>query len=149
MTTAVPELSTLPKGLVLDGELVAFNSEGAPDWPMLCERVLHGNRSIAAVFVAFDVLRVDGHDVMCITWTDRRSVLEELGVGRWCVRPADVFDDGEALYDAVVSYGLEGVVAKRTNGTYRPGCRGWTRIKNPSYWRRESELAGVGSSRSR
>ena len=30
MTTHVPELETLPRGLVLDGELVAFNNEGAP-----------------------------------------------------------------------------------------------------------------------
>lgn len=28
MTARVPELAALPKGLVLDGELVAFNAEG-------------------------------------------------------------------------------------------------------------------------
>jgi len=43
MSERVPELSTLPKGLVLDGELVAFNDNGAPHWPLLCERILHGN----------------------------------------------------------------------------------------------------------
>lgn len=46
MTTHVPELGCLPRGLLLDGELVAFNEKGAPHWPLLCERVLHGNRSI-------------------------------------------------------------------------------------------------------
>lgn len=55
------------------------------------------------------------------------------------VRRADVFDDGQALFDAVVQHGLEGVVAKRRNGIYRPGHRGWTKIKNPSYWRRAME----------
>jgi hypothetical protein len=29
---------------VLDGELVAFNERGAPHWPLVCERVIHGNR---------------------------------------------------------------------------------------------------------
>jgi magnesium-transporting ATPase (P-type) len=34
-----------------------------PHWPLLCERILHGNRSIPVTFIAFNVLRVDGHDV--------------------------------------------------------------------------------------
>lgn len=34
-------------------------------WPLLCERVLHGNGSIPVTFVTFDVWRLDGHDVMC------------------------------------------------------------------------------------
>ena len=51
-----------------------------------------------------------------------------------------MFDDGEALFDAVVSYGLEGIVAKRRAGLYRSGYRGWTKVKNPANWRRESEI---------
>ena len=47
MVERVPELKQLPRGLVLDGELVAFNNFGAPDWPLLCGRVLHGNHSVA------------------------------------------------------------------------------------------------------
>jgi bifunctional non-homologous end joining protein LigD len=149
MTTHVPELETLPRGLVLDGELVAFNEQAAPHWPRLCERVLHGNRSIPVTFVAFDVLRVDGHNVMCNPWSKRRDVLEELGVERSCVRLSEVFDDGPVLFDAVVAHGLEGVVAKKRDGIYRPGYRGWTKIKNPTYWRRDSELELVGRRRAR
>jgi ATP-dependent DNA ligase len=52
-----------------------------------------------------------------------------------------VYDDGYALFDAVVEHGLEGIVAKRHTGTYRPGFRGWTKVKNLGYWRRESEIA--------
>jgi ATP-dependent DNA ligase len=33
----------------------------------------------------------------------------------------------------------EGVVAKKRNGSYRPGYRGWMKIKNPGYWRRAME----------
>ena len=143
MTNHVPELAVLPRGLVLDGELVAFDEHGAPHWPLLCERVLHGNRSVPVTFVAFDVLRVDGYDLMCNPWTTRRALLQELGVERWCVRLSDVFDDGAALFDAVVEHGLEGVVAKRREGVYRPGYRGWTKVKNPSYWRRESEIQAM------
>ena len=58
MTTHVPELRELSAGLVLDGELVALNESGAPHWPLVCERVLHGNRAVRVTFVAFDLLRV-------------------------------------------------------------------------------------------
>lgn len=51
-----------------------------------------------------------------------------------------MFDDEQALFDAVVEHCLEGVVANRRNGIYRPGYRGWTKIKNPSYWRRVMEV---------
>jgi bifunctional non-homologous end joining protein LigD len=140
MTTHVPELETLHRGLVLDGELVAFNDRGAPHWPLLCG-VLHANRSIPVTFVAFDVLRVDGHDVMCNPWSERRALLDELGVERSCVRLSEVFEDGSVLFDAVVEHGLEGVVAKKRNGLDRPGYRGWTKLKNPACWRRQSESA--------
>jgi ATP-dependent DNA ligase len=51
-----------------------------------------------------------------------------------------VYDDGHALYDAVLEYGLEGIVATRRSGLYRSGYRGWIKVKNPAYWRRESEI---------
>ena len=70
-------------------------------------------------------------------------MLEELGVETGCSRLADVFDDGQVLFDAVCEHGLEGIVAKRRNGLYRPAHRGWVKVKNPDYWRREAELASV------
>ena len=59
------------------------------------------------------------------------------------VRRTDVVDDGHALFDAVVQHRLEGVVAKRRNGIYRPGYRGWTKIKNPGNWRRAMEAESI------
>ena len=58
MTDRVPGLEELPPGLLLDGELVAFNESGAPGRPLLCGRMPHGNPSIAVTFVAFHGLRV-------------------------------------------------------------------------------------------
>ena len=112
MTDRVPELAKIPRGLVLDGELVAFNEHGAPHWPLVCDRVLHGHASIPVTFVAFDVLRVNGHDLTPSPWAARRAVLEELDVETWCSRLTDVFDDGQALFEAVCQHGLEGIVAQ-------------------------------------
>jgi bifunctional non-homologous end joining protein LigD len=140
MSDRVPELRELPSGLVLDGELVAFNEAGAPHWPLVVERVLHGNTAVPVTFVAFDLLRVDGHDVTCNPWGQRRTLLEGIWRECGCARLADVFDDGQTLFGAVVSYGLEEIVAKRRDGVDRSGQRDWMKIKNPSYWRREAEL---------
>jgi ATP-dependent DNA ligase len=43
--------------------------------------------------------------------------------------------------------GLEGFVCKRLDGCYPPGERGWVKVKNPGYWRRESKLAVFAASR--
>jgi ATP-dependent DNA ligase len=42
---------------------------------------------------------------------------------------------------------LEGVVAKRTDSRYRPGERGWIKIKNRNYWRYEMEREANNSRR--
>ena len=58
----------------------------------------------------------------------------------------DTFDDGLALFDAVCERGLEGIVAKWRRASYRPGQRGWIKVKNPLYWRRPHELAAMSRS---
>lgn len=50
------------------------------------------------------------------------------------------FDDGEALFAAVEELGLEGVVANRLDGRYRPRRRDWIKTKNRGYWRYPHEL---------
>jgi bifunctional non-homologous end joining protein LigD len=148
MTDRLPELAELPAGLVLDGEIVAFD-DGVPYFPDIVARVLHGDGSIAVRYAVFDLLRVDGHDLTCNAWSDRRAVLEELELPPLCL-VGDAFDDGAALFQAVCDRGLEGVVAKRRSGRYRPGQRGtWVKVKNPGYWRRESEVEGFRRSHER
>ena len=50
MGPLVPELQNLPKGLVLDGELVAWKGR-EPYFPALCRRVLNGDTSIRVSYV--------------------------------------------------------------------------------------------------
>jgi hypothetical protein len=110
-------LHDLPPGLVLDGELVAFNEDGAPHWPLVVERVLRGNTAVPITFVAFDLLAVDGDDVMQNPWEQRRALLEALWVECPVARLADVFDDGKVLFDAVVKHGVEGMVRSGATGS--------------------------------
>jgi bifunctional non-homologous end joining protein LigD len=143
MTDALPELRALPSGLVLDGEVVAFNEKGDPHFPLLARRVLNYDRSIRAHLMVFDLLRVDGEDMTVRRYRERRGILETLDINSSYWTTPCAFDDGEALVTAVCERGLEGVVAKRTDERYWPGARRWIKWKNPDYWRRASEIEGV------
>ena len=147
MTALVPELEELPSGLVLDGELVAFNEHGNPHFPLLSRRILHGDRRVPIQFMIFDVLVADSESLLSRPYSERRQLLDALRLngGSWWT--PQVFEDGKALYTAVCENGLEGIVAKPLRSLYRPGKRGWIKIKNRAYWRRESEVAAMQSAR--
>jgi bifunctional non-homologous end joining protein LigD len=149
MTELLPELATLPSGLVLDGELVAFGDDGRPSFPLLSQRVLHKRPGIPVVLMIFDVLRVHGEDAMCLPYRKRRALLEALDLDGSAWRTPDVFEDGEALFEATSGLGLEGVVAKKRSDRYRPGERGWIKTKHRHYWRFGQEFEGALRSRRR
>jgi bifunctional non-homologous end joining protein LigD len=139
MTEHVGFLSDLPVRAVLDGELVALDEDGKPDFPQLCECVLMRQRSTPLTLIAFDVLTVEGESVVSRPYSERRGILEGLGLDARHWRTPQAFDDGDALWAAVCEYELEGVVAKRRSGRYAPGVRAWIKTKNREYWRYDME----------
>src|SRR5262245_18567006 len=58
MTEHVGFLAALPVHPVLDGELVALDADGKPDFPQLCECMLMRRHSTPLAFMAFEVLSV-------------------------------------------------------------------------------------------
>jgi bifunctional non-homologous end joining protein LigD len=140
-------LAQLPVRAVLDGELVVFGADGKPDFPSVCERMLHRHGEIRVTFLIFDVLSVDGRDVRRQPYRERRRILDDLGLSgpHWSV--PDAFEDGTALWDAVCEHELEGVVAKRLDEPYRSGERRWVKVKNRGYWRWELERESAIRSR--
>jgi ATP-dependent DNA ligase len=139
MTEHVGFLTELPVRAVLDGELVASGPDGCPDFPLLCERMLMRRHGTAVTYMVFDLLSLDGEDLTRAQYSGRRAQLEALDLNGAHWQTPEVFDDGEALFEAVRVHELEGVVAKRRNGRYRPGQRGWIKTKNREYWRYEME----------
>ena len=140
-----PELAGLAdefggRRVVLDGEIVVMNSDARPDFGLL-QRRLHvvDPASVArlvteypATYLVFDLLEFDGHDLRPLPLSDRRRLLDDLELDgpAWKTPPVFV-DDGRATLDAAARLELEGVVAKRLDGSYRPGQRsdGWRKIK--------------------
>ena len=144
VTVSWPELAGLPaalpaRSLLLDGELVATDELGRPSFGLLQQRMHISSAAEAArranevpvSYVVFDVLHLDGHDLMGLPLADRRRLLGQVvePAPRW--RTSPVHDDGALLLEAADAQGLEGVVAKRADSTYVPGARTrtWLKVK--------------------
>lgn len=148
-TVSFPELVGLPADdVLLDGEVVTF-ADGLPSFAALAER-MHVSRAdraqrlaerIPATLLVFDVLRVDGREVVDEPLSDRRARLEELDLNhdRWQTPP--VYADGRMLFDATYQQALEGIVSKRVTSRYRPGLRSKDWLKF-AHRRRESYVVG-------
>jgi ATP-dependent DNA ligase len=84
-------------------------------------------------FQAFDLLMLNGQDVMREPWTDRRKRLEDLLVGQILPRVGlvPITEDAATLYETWVGWGGEGIVLKEPFSIYRPGFRSpaWLKVK--------------------
>ncbi len=146
VTDSYPELARLNRALsshsaVLDGEIVAFDDEGKPSFEALQRRMNVGSaaqsrrlsRDRPVTYMIFDLLWLDGHSVMDLTYAQRRELLAalELDGERWQT-PEHVVGHGAEILAASVEQGLEGVVAKRLDSRYSPGLRtpAWLKVKN-------------------
>ena len=144
VTGGYPELGQVDAGpaeLLLDGEVVAFDAQGRPDFGRLQERMhVRGPspalmRATPVALVLFDVLHVDGESLLGAPYDARRERLEALPLAgpAWQVPPAFP-GDGEVLLASTSAQGLEGVVAKRRDSPYLPGRRSdaWVKVKHVS-----------------
>jgi bifunctional non-homologous end joining protein LigD len=144
-TSRFPELRALGDALaqtdmVLDGEVVALDDDGRPSFEQLQPRMQVGSASVArrlaaerpVVCMLFDVLWLDGHSTCELPYTDRRKVLDGLALaGPTWQTPPTTTGDGEAVRQAAVELGMEGVVAKRLDSVYQPARRAdsWRKVK--------------------
>jgi bifunctional non-homologous end joining protein LigD len=147
LLTSFPELRELGAFLgstsaVLDGEIVALDENGRPDFGRLQHRLHVVSPSAAAKrarespvsFLAFDVLYLVGRSTIELSYDERRSLLDALGLagGTFAAPPSFVDVPGAEVLAISVEQGLEGVVAKRRDSTYSPGQRTsqWIKVKN-------------------
>jgi bifunctional non-homologous end joining protein LigD len=146
VTTQYLELRELGRALgsrevVLDGEVVALSDQGKPDFGRLQHRMHIGSESavrrlmnsIPVVYMIFDLLYLDGHSTMALTYEERRRLLTELELaGPHWQTPAHHEGEGAALLEATRKQGLEGIVAKQLGSVYEPGKRSnaWRKVKN-------------------
>ncbi len=121
---------------VLDGEVIGAGSDADDAVPAFQDTASQfSNRGGAGHGLSvwfFDVMHLDGHDLLDRPWSERRAALEGL-VGDRAVPMlvTDDADEGAAFFEATVAEGHEGVMVKHVDSTYEAGRRGttWRKIK--------------------
>ena len=160
ITVAYPELADLADrvvpaggggGVVLDGEIVALDKRGRPDFGLLQGRmqarkkadVDRGVRDIPVHFMVFDVLEADGESTVKKEYLERRRILDDVLEPTKTIQVPPAFDgDLAAAMASSAELGLEGVMAKKRDGLYAPGARSrsWIKLKH----HRDQEVVVVG-----
>jgi bifunctional non-homologous end joining protein LigD len=118
-------------GFIIDAEVVCADANGVPDFDALHSRT----NDHLAVACAFDLLMLNGDDLRRKPFADRkvalRKVLRRSREGIQYVEHTE--DDGEEMFQATCKLGLEGIVSKRIDASYRSGpARSWLKIRNPN-----------------
>ncbi len=96
-------------------------------------------KEIPLKLFAFELLYADGKNYVSEPFTKRREELVKRikNTGDRALDTVIVADDTviedphklEMMFDDAITKGLEGIVAKKLDGTYQPGARGWNWIK--------------------
>ncbi|MER9002265.1 MULTISPECIES: RNA ligase family protein [unclassified Mesorhizobium] len=118
------------RAAILDGEVIVAGEQGAPDYPALEAAIW--NEPSRLVFVAFDILHLDGRNVAPLPLLQRKHTLWQLvepGAGK--IRYSEHFEgSAPAIFRAIGEMGLEGVISKRAGSRYRSGpSNTWLKAK--------------------
>lgn len=150
-----PELANIAEyvnaeEVILDGEIVAFDAEGVPNFQMLQSRVgLKNEKEIErlakkhpVVFYVFDILYYNGFNLMPASLIHRKALLFETIIANNILRYSDhVVGNGESLFEHARGAGLEGIIAKHQGSAYvQRRSSDWLKIK--TQLRQEVVIAG-------
>jgi ATP-dependent DNA ligase len=125
----------LPINSWLDGELVAFDSKGMPEWGRVqsCMGSNAGDPTGSLVYVVFDILAYDGLDIRPLPHAERRAALQTVvgQINSPHVLLAPQFPANMSTHEDWVAVGMEGSIIKDPTKPYASGRRGygWTKLK--------------------
>jgi bifunctional non-homologous end joining protein LigD len=139
----VQAMKALKKDIVLDGEVVVFNKEGLPDFDAL--QLYNGHNSPIS-YCVFDVLWMDGYNLMHLPLTERKEIVKKVISGSVVLKFSESFEDGVTLYQQMLEMNLEGIVAKKKHSEYLPGVRSYEWLKIPTRKRQEFVIGGWAES---
>ncbi len=144
-TAKFPTVAAALRGVslnaIFDGEIVAVDNEGRPNFQMLQNYLRSEDAEIK--YYVFDVLHAGGNDLRTLPLRRRRAILEGLLPVSKTVRLSDsVEKSGRAFYRAAEKSGLEGIMAKDLSSAYHSGLRtgDWLKIKTQK--RQEAVICG-------
>ncbi len=127
----VKALANMPDETAIDGEVVALDETGRPSFSALQN---YGSNHIPLVYYVFDVMVLEGVNVMREPLSRRRELLERKILPH-LIEPikysADLDSDLSDLIQSVKKLNLEGLVAKRKDSRYEAGLRtgAWRKMR--------------------
>jgi DNA ligase 1 len=137
LTSRLPEVVAAARALpaaalVLDGEAIALREDGRPEpFQVTGSRIASGAPGITPVM--FDVLHVDGEDLLDAPLSERAEALDDTVPEPLRIPRAITADPAvaQAHLDAALAAGHEGVVVKALDAPYAAGRRGagWLKVK--------------------
>lgn len=123
---------------IIDCEIVCLKS-GVPSFSAIMSRfhskeyskIRQGMKDNPVTVMVFDVLRLNGSELMSAILNHRKVLLNGCMVSGHTYRISKVYRDGEKLYEREKAKGAEGIIAKRAKSTYQPGrrLRDWLKVK--------------------
>src|ERR1051325_10385407 len=142
MTPQYPELAGIGKQIaakeaILDGEIVALDKDGMPRFQLLQNklRIRSGTYAPASkaqiVYFVFDLLYLDGYDLMNCPVVERKAKLAEiLRPGNFIKLSDHIEGDGEEFFRHIEKFHLEGMIAKRAASKYvQKRTTDWLKVK--------------------
>ena len=162
ITVAYPELAGLGnatghKQLLLDGEVVVFGADGWPEFEALQPR-MHVTSAAQAkllagqtpvTYLVFDLLQLDGRPLLERAYSERRALLDGLGLAGpyWQTPPSFPGEDFQAVQGVSVAQRMEGVLAKRLDSGTCPACGPTTGARSRTCGARRSSWPGTSRAR--
>jgi bifunctional non-homologous end joining protein LigD len=120
---------------LIDGEIVALDHNGAPDFSTLQAAISDGKTN-DLIFYAFDLLFAEEMDIRGLPLAERKQRLKELLEARpkskaKSIRYVEHFESGgDAILQSACKLSLEGIVSKKLTAPYRSGrSENWTKAK--------------------
>jgi bifunctional non-homologous end joining protein LigD len=128
-----PITDSLPKfkfQAVLDGEIVVVDDQGHPDFQRLQNYQKSGRGHL--IYYVFDLLFLGGHDLTNLPLLRRKELLKKILPSTQHLKFSEhVWEEGVLFFKAVKEKGLEGIIAKHSQSSYKMGRRSrqWLKIK--------------------
>lgn len=117
--------------MVLDGELVAYDSSGKPNFQLL--QRIGDNPDLTVVFQVFDLLWLNGHSTENLSLLQRKELLKEALQETDIIKYCDhVLENGEEFFELIKKMEIEGMIAKKIDSKYAEGARNgdWLKVKS-------------------
>lgn len=127
VTTALESLNI---NAIVDGEIAVLSENGVSNFGDLQNWRSEADGEL--YYYLFDLLWLNGKNLMGLPFTERRAVLEEIVPDNGIIRLSQAFNEsGIEFFEASKKMDLEGIIAKKADSTYHPGARSkeWLKVK--------------------